>query len=120
MYTSLIEPYFRYCCPVWGCAGTTIQQKLQKLQNRAAKIAKNSCYDAPSEPFIQELGWLYIEQLIKLKTVKVVYKAIHIEALHYMKELFHKLSDTRSMELRNSLTDPYIPRLRTSIGQKSF
>ena len=24
MYISLIEPYFRYWCIVWGCVGTTI------------------------------------------------------------------------------------------------
>ena len=44
-YLSLIEPYFRYCCPVWGCVGTTIIQKLQKLRNRAARVATNSSFD---------------------------------------------------------------------------
>ena len=37
-----------------------------------------------------------------------------------MKELFLKLSDTKSKELRNFSTDLYIPWLRTSMGQKSF
>ena len=32
MYKSLVEPYFRYCCPVWGNAGVTVIEKLQKLQ----------------------------------------------------------------------------------------
>ena len=120
MYTSLIEPYFRYCCLVWGCIGTTTLQKLQKLQNRAARVATNSCFDAPSEPLIQQLGLLTIEQLIELETVKVVYKALHNEAPPYMKELFLKLSNTQCRGLRNSSTDLYIPRLRTSVGQKSF
>ena len=102
MYTSLIEPYFRYCCPVWDCAGTTTLQKLQKLSNRAARIATNSCYNALSEPLMEELGWLTIEQLIKLETVKFVCKALHNETPRYMKEMFHKLSDTQSRELYNS------------------
>ena len=110
MYTNLIEPYFRYCCPVSGCIGTTTLQKLQKLPNMAARVATNSCFDAPSEPLIQQLGWLTIEQLIELETVKVVYKALHNEAPPYMKELFLKLSNTQCRELRNSSTDPYIPR----------
>ena len=38
MYKSLVEPNFRYCCPVWGNAGVTVIEKLQKLQNRAAKL----------------------------------------------------------------------------------
>ena len=120
MYTSLIEPYFRYCCLVWGCAGAITLQKLQKLQNQAARMATNSRYDAPSKPLIQELSWLTIEKLIKPETVKVVYKALHTEAPHYMEELFIKLSDTQSRELCNSLTDLYIPHLRTSLGKQSF
>ena len=83
-------------------------------------IAINNRYDAPSKPLIQELGWLTIEQLIKLKTVKVVYKALYNETPHYIKELFYKLSDTQSRELRNSSTDLYIPRLRTSVGQRAL
>ena len=95
-------------------------KKLQKLQNRAARVATNSSFDAPSESLIQELGWLTIDQLIKLETVKVVYKTLHNEAPLYMKGLFLKLSDTKSKELRNFSTDFYIPRLRTSMDQKSF
>ena len=120
MYLSLIEPYFRYCCPVWGCVGTATIQKLQKLQSQAARVATNSSFDAPSKPLIEELVWRTIDQLIKLETVKVVYKALHNEAPLYKKELFLKLSDTKSKELRNFSTDLYIPRLRTSMGQKSF
>ena len=37
-----------------------------------------------------------------------------------MKELFLKLSNTQCRELRSSSTDLYIPRLRTTMGQKSF
>ena len=117
---KLIEPNFRYYCPAWGCVGTTTLQKLQKLKNRAARVTTNSCFDASSELLVQELGWLTIEQLMELETVEVVYKALHNEPPPHKKELFLKLSDTQSKELRNSSTDLYIPHLRTSMGQKSF
>ena len=56
MYRSIIEPHFRFCCSVWGvCSGTALN-KLQKLQNRAARIATNSPYDAPSQPLLEKLG----------------------------------------------------------------
>ena len=120
MYKSLIEPHLRYCCPVWGAAGNTALQKLQKLQNRAARIVTNSPYDAHSEPLIQKLGWPTIKQLIESETAKVVYKALHNEAPDYLKGLFHRLSDTQSRQLRNSNTDLRIPLFKTSSGQKSF
>ena len=85
MYKSLIEPHFRYCCPVWGAAGITALQKLKKLQNRAARIVTNSAYHANSEPIIQILGWATIKQLIELETAKVVYKALQNEAPDYIK-----------------------------------
>ena len=120
MYASLIEPYFRYCCPVRGCVGTTTLQKLQKLRNRTAGAATNSCFDALSQPLIQQLGWLLIEQLIELETVKVVYKALHNETPPYMKELFLKLSNTQCRELRNSSTDLYISRLKNLYGPEEL
>ena len=33
LYTAIVEPLLRYCCPVWGCAGSTELNQLQKLQN---------------------------------------------------------------------------------------
>lgn len=35
LYTSIVEPHFRYCCSAWGCCGITGMSQLQKLQNRA-------------------------------------------------------------------------------------
>ena len=35
VFKTLIQPHFDYCSQVWGCLGTTLQNKLQRLQNRA-------------------------------------------------------------------------------------
>ena len=69
---------------------------------------------------MKELDWLTIKQLIDTEIAKIVYKALHNEAPECVKEIFHRLSDTQSMELRNSKTDLYIPLLRTSSGQKDL
>ena len=58
LYRSLVEPYFRYCCPVWGSFGASALDKLQKLQNRAARIVTNSPYDASALPLIFGQSWL--------------------------------------------------------------
>ena len=52
MYLGIVEPHIRYCCSVWGCSGDTILQKLQKIQNRAARIVTNSPFDKASLPLI--------------------------------------------------------------------
>jgi hypothetical protein len=45
VYRSLVEPYFSYCAPVWDGLGKKKSEKLQKLQNRAARVFTRSSYD---------------------------------------------------------------------------
>ena len=40
LYRTLVEPYFRYCSTTWGKCGQTLPDKLQTLQNRAARIVR--------------------------------------------------------------------------------
>ena len=42
IYKALVEPYFTYCSSVWDSLGASLSQKLQKLQNRAARIITRS------------------------------------------------------------------------------
>ena len=63
LYTGIVAPHFRYCCSVWGCAGSTDINQLQKLQNCAVRIITNSSFNTPSRPLIVELGWKNIEEL---------------------------------------------------------
>ena len=117
---SIIEPHFRFCCSVWGvCSGTSLN-KLQKLQNRAARIATNSPYDAPSQPLLRKLGWNPIKELVDIETTMMVYKSINNEAPNYLTSLFERLSQNTIRELRNTKTDLKMPLLKTSSGQKCF
>ena len=38
MYNALVMPYFNYYSTVWGNIGKRLSDKIQKLQNRAARI----------------------------------------------------------------------------------
>ena len=76
LYSSIVEPHFRYCCSVWGCCGTTDIDQLQKLQNRAARIVTNSRFDDPSRPLIESLGWKTVRDLVDQDSRLMVYKSI--------------------------------------------
>jgi hypothetical protein len=41
VYNSLIQPHFDYCCEVWDTLGQGLSDRLQKLQNRAARLIMN-------------------------------------------------------------------------------
>ena len=44
IYFSLVQPYFDYCDVVWDDCTKTRADKLQKLQNRAARIITRADY----------------------------------------------------------------------------
>ena len=48
IYNSLIQPHFDYCSIVWDYLGKGLGQKLQRLQNTAARIITESDYNVRS------------------------------------------------------------------------
>ena len=120
LYNSIVDPHFRYWCPVWGVAGATEISHLQKLQNRAARIITNSRCDAPSDNLIKLLGWRKIDEMIQYESRVMVYKSINELAPHYLHDLFIRNIENPSYELRNTATDLQIPKRHTANGQKGF
>ena len=115
-----MEPHFRYCCSVWGCAGSSEINQLQKLQKRAARIITNSSFDAPSRPLIEKLGWKTVDQLISSESKTMVFKSLNELAPQYLCDLFTRKSLYSSYSLRNAGTDLRLPMKRSTKGQKCF
>ena len=78
MYDALVEPYLEYCCEVWGCMGLCQCDKLQKLQNRAARVI-TSCedYRIRSANILQDLGWETLENRRSKLLAVSVYKGMN-------------------------------------------
>ena len=105
MYKSVIEPQFRFCCSVRGVCSATALNKLQRLQNRAARIPASSPYDAPSQPLLEKLGGQTIRELVDVETATMAYRSINNEAPDYLSTLFERLSQNTITELRNTKND---------------
>ena len=116
LYTSIVEPHFRYCCSVWGCCGATTSNQLQKLQNRAARILLESSYNTPSGPLIKSLGWKTIRELVDEESNLIVYKSINGLAPQYFRNLFTRNSFDNAYSLRNTTTDLKIPKKMSNNG----
>ena len=67
IYKGIVEPNFDYCCSVWGSCGTTKLNKVQKLQNRAARIVMKSPFDSSATSLIHDLGCLQLRGLFIVK-----------------------------------------------------
>ena len=61
IYHGLIQSHFDYCSVVRGSRGKTSSDKLQKLQNRTARIFTHSSHGADPNQLIKKLGWDNLE-----------------------------------------------------------
>ena len=69
--------YFDYCTEVWGSLGKFLSDRLQKLQNRAARIITFSGYEHRSTDILNDLGWETLEQRRAKQLAVGVYKSIN-------------------------------------------
>ena len=77
IYQALIQPHFDYCNIVWGHCGITLQDKLQKLQNRAAFVLTYSNYDIYVDHLFKLLGWKNLTSQQQIQQATMVYKSLH-------------------------------------------
>ena len=93
-YILLTTPYtccttdFNYCNIVWGNCGVTLQDKLQKLQNRAARILTYSNYDAGVNNLFELLGWKIVAYQRQIERATMVFKSLQGLAPEYFRLKF--------------------------------
>ena len=105
---------------MWGCTGTTEINRLQKLQNWAARSVTKSSFDTPSNYLIEKLGWKIVNELIDIKSKTIVFKSLNELAPPYLRSLFRKNSQSNSYRLRDTSTDLRLPKKGTEDGKRCF
>ena len=120
IYNSLIQPHFDYCSVVWGNCNKTLADKLQKLQNRAARVLKFSSYDTSADPLIRQLGWNKLDNQRKFHKAVMVHKSLHGLAPDYLCSMFTDRSSITSYSLRDTEGKLAIPKPRTDYLKNSF
>ena len=88
MYSSLMQPHFGYCSEIWGCCNKTLSTKLQKLQNRAARILLRASYDTNTDSLIDKLGWRKLDKQRLINKTTMVYKSLNGLASNYLLSKF--------------------------------
>ena len=57
IYNALIQPHFDYCALVWDGLSSYLCEKLQKLQNRAARVNLQANCEVNSSLLLETLKW---------------------------------------------------------------
>ena len=90
IYQALIQPHFDYCNIVWGNCGITLLNKIQKLQNRAARVLTYSNYDTDAGHLFEPLGWKNLASQQQIQRATMVYKSLHGLAPDYLCSKFER------------------------------
>ena len=90
IYNALVQPHFDYYSIVWGNCGKMLSERLQKLQNRAARILTSSSYDADALYLLQQLGWKDLITQRQIQETLMVFKALNDLAPDHLSSMFTK------------------------------
>ena len=90
IYNSLVQPHFDYYSLVWGNCGKTLSNKLQKLQNRAARVITSSNFDVDVDSLFHKLSWKDLESQRQIQNALMVFKSLKGLVPEYLTSLFKK------------------------------
>ena len=88
IYKSLIQPVFDYRDVVWDNLDQGLATKLQKLQNRAARIITFQGYDVRSAKIRKQLDWEDLASRRQKHLSLLMYDAINKNVPSYISSLF--------------------------------
>ena len=120
VYKSLILPHFDYCSSVWGNLEKGLAQKLQKLQNRAARIITRSDYTIRSREILSDLNWSTLEQRRDQHLKLLMFKTINKNVPDYLLAKFAPVKTIHNYCLRGADSRIFVPRPSTEALKKSF
>ena len=118
IYQALIQPHFDYCNIVWGKCGITLRNKVQKLQNREARVLTYSSYDVDAGHLFKLLGWKNLACQQQIQRATVVYGSLHRLAPDYLSSKFERREV--AYNLRDSENKLNVPLPRTNYYKNSF
>jgi hypothetical protein len=99
----------------------TLLQRLQRVQNAAARMLTQSPKQDHVSPILRELHWLPVSQRIVYKVLTIVFKAFHGLAPLYIEELLHFKPVTERSMRSNNQRYLVVPRVRTvTYGDRNF
>ena len=88
VYQSIVEPYFGYCVIVWDDISDRLTDKLQKLQNRAARVITGADYLTPRTELLSRLGWTNLKKRRNKQKTFMMFKNFNGMTSAYLEGIF--------------------------------
>ena len=120
LYNSLVLPYFDYCSPLWDNCGSLLKEKIQKLQNRAARVMTGANYVRSSD-LLQAMSWKNLNDRLKLNKLVLIYKILNNHSAPNLKDKFIiREANLNNYNLRNAHINLSVSKPNTEYLEKRF
>ena len=97
-----------------------LSDKLQRLQNGAARILMSANSDCNADDLYLALGWRKLKHQRQVSTAIMMYKTVHGMTPDYLTSKFVSRDEITSYRLRNTENKLVLPLPRTNYLKKSF
>ena len=87
---------------MWGCSSKGLSQKLQKLQNRAARIMTFSNHDRNTDELLHSLNWHKLEHQRAVSKSIMMYNAVISQTPNYLSSRFFSRNEALTYKLKNT------------------
>ena len=113
-YNSFILPLIDYCLNIWFSAANVHIQKVQILQNRAARVILNVSYDTSSAFMLKELNIMSVKKRGIYQTCLLMFKVLNCEAPEYL-NVFNNVQNANYVLRSNDQSLLEVPKAKTEI-----
>ena len=120
IYNSLVKPLFDYCDIVLDNMSGTNATRLQKLQNRAARVITGKGYDVRSSELRSQLKWKPLYECRREHILIMMYKVLNNMAPSYLRDHFEISGVNEMYSLRKGKLCLVLPKAQTDYLKKSF
>ena len=120
VYQSIVEPYFDYCSIVWDDISDHLTDKLQILQNRAARVITGADYRIHISELLSKLGWSSLREKRNKQKALMMFKIMNGMTPPYLQDIFTRNIGRSVYNLRISRRDLALPAVKTDYYRNSF
>ena len=117
MQLSLLS-HLEYCNVVWGNCGINLANRLQIIQNRAARIIYGATWDTSSAIVLDQLNWKALSIRHEYNTIIWIFRILNNLAPPYL--LTVSSFSNKKYNFRQSQNNIFIPQPHTDYKKRSL
>ena len=122
LYNAIILPHIDYCCPINASAADKLINKIQVLQNRAARLTLGcKVRDKHVSEIYSDLNWMMVDQRANYFKCILMYRCINKLAPEYLVQNIHDRMKSHGYGTRlHDTINIRVGRSKTNWGKRTF